>query len=393
MNKVIIINLNGNAYQLEEDAYDALRAYLDSASRRLEGNPDRDEIIADIEQAIADKFRAVLGVNKSVVLASEVRTVIAEMGPVEDASEAGAPQGGPSAAAGAPEAPKAAQGEAAGAPKRLYRINEGAMLAGVCNGLAAYLGLDVSLVRTIFLVLTIVWGFGAVVYLIMALVIPSATTPAEKFAAYGAPSTSQEFIRRAREGYYGGMKAFRDRREYREWKRKFKQEMRGWRQNLRREIHMNAQQWAHNWRQHWAQHSPPVFFGGWLLAPFFALASLIVTLGVLYAVYSILVHGSAFGLSVPASLPTWAAIIIFLIVVQFIVWPLKAMRHAFTCGCGPGYYHPFVHFWNAVSGIALLVVVVWLFTHHPSQVHEAVRSLAHAFRDAAQAFKEWWDSL
>ena len=158
-------------------------------------------------------------------------------------------------------------------------------------------------------------------------------------------------------------------------------------------MHTNAQQWANNWRQHWAQHPPPVFLGGWLLAPVFALASLAVTLGVLYVVYSMLVHGSAFGIAIPASLPTWAAIIIFLVVVQFVIWPLKAMRHAFTYGYGPGYYHPLVHFWNAITGIALLVVLGWLFMHHPSQVHEGIRGMAHACRDAAQAFKEWWDSL
>ncbi len=86
MNKVITINLNGNAYPLEENGYEALRTYLDTAARRLEGNPDKAEIIADIEQAIADKFRAVLGANKTVVVTAEVEQIIAEMGPVEDAS-------------------------------------------------------------------------------------------------------------------------------------------------------------------------------------------------------------------------------------------------------------------------------------------------------------------
>ena len=102
MNKVITINLNGVAYQLEEDGYEALRAYLDSAARRLEVNPDKDEIIADIEQAIADKFRAVLGVNKTVVVTKEVEGVIGEMGPVEDASApaAGSPAADRAAAAG-----------------------------------------------------------------------------------------------------------------------------------------------------------------------------------------------------------------------------------------------------------------------------------------------------
>ena len=65
MNRVTIIQLNGNAYQREESGYEALRSYLDNAARRLEGNPDKDEIIADIEQAIAEKFRALLGASNS----------------------------------------------------------------------------------------------------------------------------------------------------------------------------------------------------------------------------------------------------------------------------------------------------------------------------------------
>lgn len=31
MHRVVTINLNGQAYQLDENAYDALRAYLDRA--------------------------------------------------------------------------------------------------------------------------------------------------------------------------------------------------------------------------------------------------------------------------------------------------------------------------------------------------------------------------
>ena len=83
MNKVIAINLNGNAYQVEEAGYDALRAYLENASGQLASNPDKDEILADIEQSIADKFRALMGPHKTVLLEREVQSVIASMGPVE----------------------------------------------------------------------------------------------------------------------------------------------------------------------------------------------------------------------------------------------------------------------------------------------------------------------
>ena len=46
MQKVISINLNGNAYQLDESGYDALREYLTVAERELAINPDRAEILA-----------------------------------------------------------------------------------------------------------------------------------------------------------------------------------------------------------------------------------------------------------------------------------------------------------------------------------------------------------
>jgi len=392
MNKVIIINLNGNAYQLEEDAFDALRAYLDVARARLEGNPDRDEIIADIEQAIADKFRAVLGSAKTVVLASEVKAVIDEMGPVEAAGEPGAAPGA-APAGGAREAPGATQAGGQAAPRRLFRIHDGAMVAGVCNGLAAYLGLDVSLVRIIFIVLTLIWGFGAVVYLVMAFIVPAATTPDERAAAFGTPSTTQDFIKRARAGYYDGMRAFKDKHEYREWRRKFRQEMRGWRQQFKMEMQRNAHQWACNWRQHWSQNAPPVFFGGMILAPLFALASMLVTLGVLYAIYSILVHGSAFGVSVPAGVPHWAAIVILVIVVQFVVWPLRIMRHLATGAYAAPYYHPFVHLWNGFAGLAVFVILLWLFVHHPAQAQDALHSFLHEMRAAFESFRSWLNTL
>src|SRR5271163_2213056 len=100
MNKVITINLGGTAYQLEEGGYDALRAYLDTATARLQGNPDRDEILSDIERAIAEKFRALLGSYKTVVVSKEVAAVLAEMGPIEAESGEAA---NPGASSGASE--------------------------------------------------------------------------------------------------------------------------------------------------------------------------------------------------------------------------------------------------------------------------------------------------
>jgi phage shock protein PspC (stress-responsive transcriptional regulator) len=387
MNKVIIINLNGNAYQLEENGYDALRAYLDTAAGRLEGNPDRDEIVADIEQSIADKFRALLGANKSVVVTKEVESVIAEMGNVEDST--GETAAAPGAAKAGP-APTPATGEPAGAAKRLYKINDGAMLCGVCNGIAAYMGIDVTIVRIVFVLLSLAYGSGGLLYFIMAFVIPSAHTPAEKAAAMGTPSTSQEFIRRAREGYYGGMKTFKDKKAYKEWKGKFKQEMRGWGRDFSREFHQNKDQWAQNWRTHWNQHPNP---GSSVAYPFLKLFCVVIALVCVCSVISLLTTGSVMGIGLPAGVPMWVGVVFLIVFFQLIAWPIKAARHSiyYGGGYGPGYGGPFLHLFHTVTWLGLIVVIVWFANRHSFHFHEALKSLPHEVHQAVDSVKDWWD--
>ncbi len=56
--------------------------------------------------------------------------------------------------------------------KRVYRRREGRIVAGVCTGLAAHFGIDVSIVRLVFVVLTAIWGLGALVYVVAWAIIP-----------------------------------------------------------------------------------------------------------------------------------------------------------------------------------------------------------------------------
>jgi phage shock protein PspC (stress-responsive transcriptional regulator) len=59
--------------------------------------------------------------------------------------------------------------------KRLYRIRDGRVFAGVCVGLAAYFGVDPTLVRLVFALLTIFGGVGILLYLCAWVVIPDET--------------------------------------------------------------------------------------------------------------------------------------------------------------------------------------------------------------------------
>jgi phage shock protein C len=56
--------------------------------------------------------------------------------------------------------------------KRLVRLRDGRMVAGVCVGLAAYLGVDVNLVRLGFGVFSVFYGLGILIYLLAWAILP-----------------------------------------------------------------------------------------------------------------------------------------------------------------------------------------------------------------------------
>lgn len=58
---------------------------------------------------------------------------------------------------------------------RLMRSNSDKMIAGVCGGIAGYLGVDSIFVRLAFLVLFFASGIGLLIYLILMFIMPSET--------------------------------------------------------------------------------------------------------------------------------------------------------------------------------------------------------------------------
>jgi phage shock protein PspC (stress-responsive transcriptional regulator) len=61
--------------------------------------------------------------------------------------------------------------------KRLYRSNDDKMIAGVCAGIAEYFGLDPTLVRLGYIVLSVFTIFsGVLAYFILWIVVPQKKT-------------------------------------------------------------------------------------------------------------------------------------------------------------------------------------------------------------------------
>lgn len=56
--------------------------------------------------------------------------------------------------------------------KRLYKVENGKMICGVCLGLAEYFDLDPSIVRIATVLLTCACGSGLIAYIAAAIILP-----------------------------------------------------------------------------------------------------------------------------------------------------------------------------------------------------------------------------
>jgi phage shock protein PspC (stress-responsive transcriptional regulator) len=270
------------------------------------------------------------------------------------------------------------------------------MFAGVCNGIAAYLNWDPTIVRLIFVILTLLTtGIWILVYLVMMFVIPMADTPAEKSAAHGAAATTaQEFIRRARQGYYEGMKAMPDREARREWKRKFKRDMRAWAHGFQWEMQSGARRWQQQWQQCGAAY--PGAAAGWaLMLPLLTVVHAVLALACLVGLVSLLTTGAVWGIGLPIGIPLWGGVILYLIAYSLVVLPIKLARHTYrhqiAFGMHPG-VGAFVHLWEALVWLTFLVVVVWLVHRHLPDVMSAIHAFPPLVRDAVHSIREWWSN-
>jgi phage shock protein PspC (stress-responsive transcriptional regulator) len=390
MNKVIAIHLHGAAFQLEEAGYEVLRAYLDQAARQLASNPDQSEILADIEQAIGEKFRALVNASRNVVLAAEVKAVIAEMGPVDDGSASTSDSNSGSAPDTGTQGAHPGAGPS-GPAKRLYRIYDGAVISGICTGLAAYLGADVVLIRLAAIVLACLSGGAvAIVYLVARFVIPVARTPEEKAAASGPSPTAQEFIRMAREGYYEGLKSIHDRDARREWKRKYHRRMRDWKRDFHWEMRENFGAWRYRWDPPSGSCRPPV--GSILVLPILSTLKALLVFALWFAIFSLIATKSVCGLSLPAGLPIWAGVFLLLLAYHVVAAPIKALRRAYYYRSlsGPCLWHPIAELWHGLVALGVLALAVWFADRLVPGFHHALLALPGFLQHAAESVRHWW---
>ena len=164
MKKTLNVNIGGMPFILDEDAYERLKTYLSEIEIRLDGY-DKQEILDDIENRIADIFHENLSTRVQVVSLEVVNRAMAIIGSAREFGE--------------PRRRTEAQTQPAAAPtdpasQRLVRSHEDRIIGGVCGGVAERYQLDPALVRVLTVVLTLFTGVALLIYIVLWIILPSA---------------------------------------------------------------------------------------------------------------------------------------------------------------------------------------------------------------------------
>lgn len=180
MKNTMNVNIGGQAFVIDEDAYHILRTYLESWEANLFEDPGKREILDDMESRIAEIFLESIKVAGTVVSISLVESAIKIMGKPDEAETF--------ADTNTVVTPRAY--------RRIYRDTENRILGGVCSGISLYWRIDPIIFRLLFVLGVLFAGTGILIYLVLWIAIPKAVTPAQKLEMRGEPITVEN-IRKA----------------------------------------------------------------------------------------------------------------------------------------------------------------------------------------------------
>ena len=186
MNKTLSIALAGFSFMIEEHAYIKLSDYLAALRNSMDAS-EADEVMHDIEIRTVEIFKDSLG-KREVINNDDVERVIAQIGSPEKIEEQ------EEAYYSVKNTKTNFSGTSYGNKKQLFRDSERQKIAGVCAGLAAYFGIDITGMRLIWVGAFIILCFGAPVmlflpllYIILWAILPKAITASDFLKMKGKP--------------------------------------------------------------------------------------------------------------------------------------------------------------------------------------------------------------
>jgi len=250
MNKTININIAGTVFNVDEDAYDLLNKYLESIKLYFSKMDKDGEIISDIESRIAENFLSRLSDKNNSISLLNVQNIIKIMGTLDDFKEIYDDESNEEDILSSDDkdpkklyrniSDKVIAGVASGIGnyfqvdpiiirivflaslfiggfgliayiicwigipakdgsehllnKRFYRDKDDKVIGGIAMGIANYFGVDVSIIRILFLISIFFGGIGLIVYFILWFITPEAKTVGEKMSMAGYSLTLENIL-------------------------------------------------------------------------------------------------------------------------------------------------------------------------------------------------------
>lgn len=180
MKKTLTINISGSIFHIDEDAFEKLQAYLRTINAHYGTSEEGREIVSDIEARIAEIFQENLSSKDQVVNSEMVEKTIDIMGKPEDIFATDEETTDEEEEANTDSISQSKR------KRRLYRDPDHRVFGGVASGLAAYFGIDVVVIRLLFVLFFFLgYGFAFLLYLILWIVVPKAITTTQKLEMKG----------------------------------------------------------------------------------------------------------------------------------------------------------------------------------------------------------------
>ena len=177
MKKVLTVGIGRRSFIINEDAYAELDRYLEMFKSKVKMGVYTKEVMDDLEDRIADLFSESIRTSNEVVSMELVKNVISRLGMPDDE-----PAGDYFSFSGNGESCERIT-------KKFFRDPCDKKIGGVCSGIAAYLDIDVLLVRIVFIIALFIGTAGFWIYMIVWFVAPLAKTAAQRCEMRGLPVT------------------------------------------------------------------------------------------------------------------------------------------------------------------------------------------------------------
>lgn len=179
------VNIGGRTFNIDDDAYQLLNAYLAGLKNHFGSEPGNEEILDDIESRISDLFAQQMQAGQLAVTSEMVSKVISELGHPSDWDE--------------PSQSTNYETSSQKTDKRMYRDPDRRMIAGVASGIAAWARIDPVWVRLAFVFISVFYLTGVLFYLVLWFVIPEAQSMSDRLEMHGQEVNVDNLMRRFRQ--------------------------------------------------------------------------------------------------------------------------------------------------------------------------------------------------